>query len=47
MRRMMLIAFTFVVISMLGASSAGAVVIDMGGSGRIRRRPRPGHAAAR
>ena len=34
MRRMMLIAFTFVVISLLGASSAGAVVIDMGGSGR-------------
>ena len=30
MRRMMLIAFTFVVISLLGAASAGAVVIDMG-----------------
>ena len=34
MRRMMLIAFTFVAISLLGASSAGAVVIDMGASGR-------------
>ena len=34
MRRMMLIAFTFVVISLLGAASAGAVVIDMGASGR-------------
>jgi hypothetical protein len=34
MRRMMLIALTFVIISLLGASSAGAVVIDMGASGR-------------
>ncbi len=34
MRRMMLIAFTFVVISLLGTASAGAVVIDMGASGR-------------
>ena len=40
MRRMMLIAFTFVVISMLGASSAGAVVIDMGALRPVRRRPR-------
>ncbi len=34
MRRMMLIALTFFVISLLGAASAGAVVIDMGASGR-------------
>ena len=34
MRRMMLIAFTFVVVSLLGTASAGAVVIDMPGSGR-------------
>ena len=34
MRRMMLIALTFVVISLLGTASAEAVVIDMGGSGR-------------
>ena len=34
MRRTMLIALTFFVISLLGAASAEAVVIDMGASGR-------------
>jgi hypothetical protein len=34
MRRMMLIALTFVVMSLLGAASAGAVVIDLGASGK-------------
>ena len=34
MRRTMLIALTFVAISLLGAASAEAVVIDMGASGR-------------